>query len=77
MRLISRDERGSEPASRHTPQYFNERQSHLRGIKDGWYAMDGDGSLAFGPFSNRETCLTRISQLAVWIRSSGTRERPI
>lgn len=60
----------------HTPCYVNERQSDLRGIKDGWYAMDGDGILSFGPFSNRETCLTRISQLMSWSASSRLRHRP-
>ena len=48
----------------HTAQYVNERQSDLRGIKDGWYAMSADGALAFGPFCNRESCLSRIFQFA-------------
>lgn len=60
----------------YTPQYMNERQSDLRGIKDGWYAMDGDGALAFGPFFNRETCLSRIFQFAAWSKASALRRQP-
>lgn len=47
-----------------TAQHMNERQSDLRGIKGGWYAADSNGKVAFGPFSNRETCLSRISQFS-------------
>jgi hypothetical protein len=61
----------------HTAQYVNERQSDLRGIKDGWYAMSADGALAFGPFSNREACLSRIFQFAAWSKSSELRHRPV
>jgi hypothetical protein len=50
----------------HTACYINEHQSDLRSIKAGWYAMDRDGALAFGPFGNRENCLSRISQLVSW-----------
>jgi hypothetical protein len=57
----------------HTAQYVNERQSDLRGIKDGWYAMSADGALAFGPFCNRETCLSRILQFATRSDSSALR----
>jgi hypothetical protein len=44
------------------PHYINERQSDLRAVKEGWYATDEHGNLLLGPFSNRETCLARISQ---------------
>jgi hypothetical protein len=44
-----------------TPHYINELQSVLRGVQEGWYAMDEHGKLLFGPFSNQENCLTRIS----------------
>ena len=27
------------------PHYINEHQSDMRGIKDGWYAMEKDGNL--------------------------------
>ena len=46
------------------PRYINELQSDLRAIKEGWYAMDESGNLLFGPFSNQENCLTRISQFS-------------
>ena len=45
-----------------TARYLNEPQSVFRGVECGWYAMDRKGKLPFGPFSNRENCLTRISQ---------------
>lgn len=61
----------------HTPQFVNEGQSALRGIDGGWYAMDGDGCYAFGPFLNRENCLSRIFQFATWSKSSLLRRRPV
>jgi hypothetical protein len=67
---------GTARSSSYSTQYVNERQSVLRGIKDGWYAMDAKGILAFGPFFNRETCLSRIDQLASWSKSSALRHRP-
>jgi hypothetical protein len=39
------------------PLYINENKSDMRGIKPGWYAMDGDGKLVSGPFSSREKCV--------------------
>ena len=45
------------------PHYINEHHSDLRGVKEGWYAIDERGNLLLGPFSNRENCLTGISQL--------------
>jgi len=42
------------------PHYINERQSDLRGVKEGWYAIDDHGRLLSGPFPNQEICLTRI-----------------
>jgi hypothetical protein len=59
------------------PHYINERQSDLRGVKDGWYAMNGAGKLSFGPFANRENCLSRISQFVSWTASSALRQRPV
>ena len=67
----------TKSADAHTARYVNEPQSVLRGIKHGWYAMDGNGRLAFGPFFNRETCLSRIFQFAAWSKSSALRQRPV
>ena len=39
------------------PYRINEAQSDLRGVKEGWYAMDEDGKLTLGPFSSRDDCL--------------------
>ena len=39
------------------PYYINELHSDLRGVKEGWYAIDERGRLLFGPFSNQEICL--------------------
>jgi hypothetical protein len=46
------------------PQYINEHQSDIRGIKDGWYAMEKNGNLVSGPFSCREDCLKVVNPLA-------------
>jgi len=58
------------------PHYINERQSDLRGVKEGWYAIDEHGGLLSGPFSNQEKCLTRISRSAKWSSDLETR-RPM
>jgi hypothetical protein len=58
------------------PHYINERQSDLRGVKEGWYAIDEHGILLSGPFSNQESCLTRISQSVKWSGALETR-RPL
>jgi len=39
--------------------YINESKSDMRGIKDGWYAMDDDGNLVAGPFSSRDKCIDK------------------
>jgi hypothetical protein len=44
-----------------TPHYINERESDLRGVKEGWYVIDEHGNLLSGPFSNQQSCLTRKS----------------
>jgi len=77
VKVTIRNDQERGPANLHTPQYINERQSDLRGIENGWYAMDHEGSLAFGPFSNREICLTRIAQFTTWSKSSALRHRPV
>jgi len=45
-----------------TPHYINEHQSDMRGIKEGWYAIEHDGNLAFGPFSSREDCVKTMTK---------------
>ena len=49
-----------------TPISSMKLQSDLRAVKEGWYAIDERGNLLSGPFSNRETCLSRISQSVNW-----------
>jgi hypothetical protein len=39
------------------PRYISEAKSDMRGIKHGWYAMDDEGNIVSGPFSNREKCI--------------------
>jgi hypothetical protein len=48
------------------PHYINEIHSDLRAIKEGWYAIDKYGLLFLGPFSDRETCLAKISYAVNW-----------
>jgi hypothetical protein len=43
------------------PHYIDENESDMRGIKCGWYAIEDDGDLSSGPFSNRAKCLGRIT----------------
>ena len=33
------------------PCYISENKSDMRGIKHGWYAIEDDGNLSSGPFS--------------------------
>jgi len=40
-----------------TPHRINEAQSDMRGVKEGWYVMDDEGKLTFGPFPTRDDCL--------------------
>ena len=35
---------------------------YMRAIKEGWYAVDGNGNLTFGPYSSREDCASKIGQ---------------
>jgi hypothetical protein len=44
------------------PHYINETRSDMRGIKPGWYAIEGDGNLSSGPFSSLNECRRRITQ---------------
>jgi hypothetical protein len=44
------------------PRYIGENESDMRSIQCGWYAIEDDGDLFYGPFSNREKCVRRITQ---------------
>ena len=44
-------------APRTVPYYINEAKSDMRGIKSGWYAIDEDGNLVFGPFDTYDQML--------------------
>ncbi|MGA7489225.1 MAG: hypothetical protein WBW74_20055 [Xanthobacteraceae bacterium] len=48
--------------SRLFPLFVGERQSSLRGLKVGWYAIDNDGAVAAGPYPSRDACDERIGQ---------------
>jgi len=43
------------------PYYMSETKSDMRGIKQGWYAIEDDGALYSGPFSSFEECAKRIT----------------
>jgi hypothetical protein len=43
------------------PYYMSETKSDMRGIKQGWYAIEDDGTLYSGPFSSFEECDKRIT----------------
>ncbi len=45
-----------------TPRHINELESDRRGVKDGWYSINGGGKLGCGPFENREDCLSAINR---------------
>ena len=44
------------------PQYISEHKSDMRGIKSGWYAIEGDGNISSGPFASRQECVEKIVQ---------------
>ncbi len=44
------------------PHRVDERESDMRAIKQGWYAMDGNGKLALGPCSTLEDCARKIGR---------------
>jgi hypothetical protein len=44
------------------PYYISETKSDMRGIKQGWYAIEDDGELSSGPFSSFEECAERIAE---------------
>jgi len=55
------------------PYYVNEHQSDIRAIKPGWYAVERNGKISSGPFSNQGKCLTRITQARSNSRASAWR----
>ena len=44
------------------PHQVNERESEMRAIKEGWYAMDENGKLTLGPYFTREDCANKIGR---------------
>jgi hypothetical protein len=44
------------------PHYISEHKSDMRGIKVGWYAIEGDGNIFSGPFASRQECVEKIAQ---------------
>ena len=44
------------------PHYISEHKSDMRGIKAGWYAIEGDGNIFSGPFANRQECVEKIAR---------------
>ena len=57
--------------------YVNEHQSDIRAIKPGWYALERNGKLSSGPFSNQEKCLTGITQPRSNFRASPWRHADV
>ena len=45
-----------------TPRHINELEADRRGVKDGWYSINGGGKLGCGPFENQEDCLSAINR---------------
>jgi hypothetical protein len=58
------------------PHFINKDKSEMRGIKAGWYAIEGDGNLSSGPFSSREQCVIRVTQPTDDSLPSKVRPRP-
>ena len=46
------------------PHFIDARQSAMRGLDIGWYAMDEDGEIASGPFRGRNECAISITQVS-------------
>ena len=58
------------------PHYISEHKSDMRGIKPGWYAIEGDGNISSGPFASRQECAERIAQPASGTVVSQLPQRP-
>ena len=48
--------------SRLFPLLVGERQSTMRGLRIGWYAIDNEGAIAAGPYPSRDACIERIGR---------------
>ena len=58
------------------PHYISENESDMRGIKSGWYAIEGDGNISSGPFASRQECVERIAQPTNGTTASELQQRP-
>ena len=58
------------------PQYIGENKSDMRGIKVGWYAIEGDGNIFFGPFASRQECVEKIAQPTDGTMASELQRKP-
>jgi hypothetical protein len=59
---LADDRRALECATTTVSHYSGENESDMCGIKCGWYAIEDDGDLSAGHFSNREKCVWRITK---------------
>lgn len=48
--------------SRLFPLFVGERQSTMRGLQVGWYAIDNEGAIVAGPYPSRDECVERIGK---------------
>jgi hypothetical protein len=62
-------------APRTVPYFINEAKSDMRGIKSGWYAIDEDGNLVFGPFDTYDQCVERDIR-PTYLMSATSFEKP-
>ena len=58
------------------PHYISEHKSDMRGIKAGWYAIEGDGNIFSGPFASREECVERLAKPTDGTTASELQRRP-
>jgi hypothetical protein len=59
------------------PHYISEHKSDMRGIKAGWYAVEGgDGNIFSGPFASRQECAEKIAQPTNGTMASKLQGRP-
>jgi hypothetical protein len=58
------------------PHYISEDKSDMRGIKHGWYAIEGGGIISSGPFASRQECVERIAQPTNGAVASQSQQRP-